>query len=275
MTQIMNSHWDSVLDADSPVVAHVAADLVDVIVDSSDHVPRPETIAELGLPNAGLILFGTPVADEAVNPTAPTARVTGLMWSIETNLDDFDPMLAITPVVTAAEIGALVTETDAEADLIATLGQLQPMLPVARTDDLLDRVEHAEIDWGHPSHRWLRVLTAFAAWVNSIADVEDCEPSRSVRRAAMRANPTGPSTVRVVKLRRADEIEDRSWDPDNPPPAEKGRVYTHRWIVSAHPRRQPYGPGRSQHRIVMIAPYIKGPADKPLRPKPNVWKVDR
>jgi hypothetical protein len=45
---------------------------------------------------------------------------------------------------------------------------------------------------------------------------------------------------------------------------EPGRVYTHRWLVRGHHRAQWY-PSLKAHKVVWIAPYIKGPADAPLK----------
>lgn len=43
-----------------------------------------------------------------------------------------------------------------------------------------------------------------------------------------------------------------------------GRDWSHRWVVRGHHRAQWY-PSMAAHRVVWIAPHIKGPADKPLK----------
>ena len=52
------------------------------------------------------------------------------------------------------------------------------------------------------------------------------------------------------------------------------REYSHRWIVRGHMRNQPVGPrnakGGQKHLRVWIAPYVKGPEDKPLMLKDRV-----
>jgi hypothetical protein len=54
----------------------------------------------------------------------------------------------------------------------------------------------------------------------------------------------------------------------------EARDYSHRWIVRGHMRNQPIGPrnakGGQQHQRVWIAPYVKGPEDKPLVLKDRV-----
>lgn len=59
--------------------------------------------------------------------------------------------------------------------------------------------------------------------------------------------------ITVVTLRRPKGI----------PSGEANHVDWHqRWIVSGHWRWQPYGDGTV--RQIWIAPYVKGPEDKPL-----------
>jgi len=58
----------------------------------------------------------------------------------------------------------------------------------------------------------------------------------------------------------------------------EAREYSHRWIVRGHMRNQPVGPrnaiGGQRHERVWIAPYIKGPEDKPLvlKDRVQVWR---
>lgn len=57
-------------------------------------------------------------------------------------------------------------------------------------------------------------------------------------------------------------------------PDEKGREYTHRWIVRGFWREQPYGKDHAKRRRQWIPPFVKGPADKPLIRKETVriWR---
>ena len=49
--------------------------------------------------------------------------------------------------------------------------------------------------------------------------------------------------------------------------------HDHRWIVSGHWRQQPYGPNSSLRKRIWIAPYVQGPADKPLVVTDRVTRV--
>ena len=44
-----------------------------------------------------------------------------------------------------------------------------------------------------------------------------------------------------------------------------GREYRHRWLVSGHFRNQWYR-SEQTHKVIWIAPYVKGPDDAPLKP---------
>ena len=80
------------------------------------------------------------------------------------------------------------------------------------------------------------------------------EPApRAFRKRAERAHVR--PEVRVIRLPRrvrGSAGEPRSVD------------WQSRWIVSGHWRQQPWGPERKRIRPVWIAPYLKGPEDKPL-----------
>lgn len=89
---------------------------------------------------------------------------------------------------------------------------------------------------------------------------------REIRRGK-RALPSLTSTgfdVRVVDVHspKREHTESRG----------EGRQvdWTHRWIVNPFWRQQAYGPRHSLRRPMLIGPYVKGPADKPLKIKDTV-----
>ena len=53
----------------------------------------------------------------------------------------------------------------------------------------------------------------------------------------------------------------------------RGHAYKHRFVVSGHWRKQPYGEGRKKRRRIWVNPYIKGPEGAPLlnQKKVYVW----
>lgn len=74
-----------------------------------------------------------------------------------------------------------------------------------------------------------------------------------------------PPAVKIIALRHTERghREGASTTPDG------GRTWNCQWVVSGHWRKQPYGPGRMGRRLTFIHPFVKGPEDKPLRPKPD------
>jgi hypothetical protein len=88
---------------------------------------------------------------------------------------------------------------------------------------------------------------------------EPMQATRGVRKRAQKALPDRPiPDVRVVTLRRYRDDDDHEVDPEM-----RGREYSHRFIVNAFWRRQWY-PSEQRHKPKWIAPYVKGPKNKPL-----------
>lgn len=100
-----------------------------------------------------------------------------------------------------------------------------------------------------------------------LADVVDRPPPREhVRRAKKEGRTRPPSNIRIVNLRRAK-------GPSTPHP-DVEHNWTHQWIVSGHWRNQ-WLASVKEHRLQWIAPYVKGPADKPLIVKKTVHRLVR
>lgn len=113
--------------------------------------------------------------------------------------------------------------------------------------------------------RWVRTLWAMVQ--QRIAVVESGRASRAEERRHQRAtgNAEHPQIV-VVRLRR----------PAGSRPDSEQEVsfvdWSHRWIVDGHWRNQ-YHPSTGERTPTWIAPYVKGPDDKPLivKKKINAW----
>lgn len=89
--------------------------------------------------------------------------------------------------------------------------------------------------------------------------VKRCRVQRATIRRTRDKFPVASEGVGVILLRRAmyqySSGEDREGEPVN---------WSCQWWVSGHWRRQWY-PTSQTHKLVYITPYIKGPADKPLK----------
>ena len=108
-------------------------------------------------------------------------------------------------------------------------------------------------------------VLAMCAFLNSPYIPKRTEQaSRAARRESARLGHPLDDEVTFVVLRRPHgEHKGGEGEPV---------AWAHRWIVSGHMRAQWY-PSEEAHRLIWIAPYLKGPEDKPLLE--HVYKVAR
>jgi hypothetical protein len=110
-----------------------------------------------------------------------------------------------------------------------------------------------------------RILSRLAFLISPYVSPEDGRLPRSWRRELARNGATATLAdplIRVVKLRRdASENVVRERE-------DGGRSvdWKHQWWVSGHYRAQWY-PSEEAHKVIWIAPYLKGPTDKPVSKK--------
>lgn len=94
----------------------------------------------------------------------------------------------------------------------------------------------------------------------------DERPSRAVRHRISKWRPE--PIVKVIQLRRHQQHTNTNADHE---PVE----HDFQWMVTGHWRNQWY-PSTGTHQTIWIAPYIKGPDDKPLKePRGRVYAVVR
>lgn len=113
----------------------------------------------------------------------------------------------------------------------------------------------------------LRVVIAFNLLLDQqVVDTEEVQPTRQMRRQASRHHaPLDPVILVQLPVRHHAAHSNGN-----------GAVpidWTHRWIVSGHWRKQWYATTET-HRPKWIAPYIKGPDDKPLVVKEKLYVFD-
>jgi hypothetical protein len=82
-------------------------------------------------------------------------------------------------------------------------------------------------------------------------------PDRAARRRAERARERPPDDVHVLNFRRVERNSDKR-------ESHRDVDWSCRWVVGSHWRQQ-YHPSDGSHSLKWIRPYLKGPADKPLR----------
>lgn len=98
------------------------------------------------------------------------------------------------------------------------------------------------------------------------------QANRSTRRRWLKtaAKPPEWGSIRIVTLRKYKQKGGKIIEPDE----LFTRDWSHRWPVRGHWRKQ-YYPSEDVHRPVWISPYIKGPPDKPLIIRKDVYGVVR
>jgi hypothetical protein len=124
------------------------------------------------------------------------------------------------------------------------------------TDTPLDQVDPRGMPSIIEDRRLLATIWQLSSQA-SITETVDQVPDRATRRRLERRGRPVPD-VRIVNLAARHRAATAA------PGGHRDVEWTRRWIVSGHWRQQACGPGRTQHRPVYIAPFIKGPEDKPL-----------
>jgi len=134
--------------------------------------------------------------------------------------------------------------------------------------EMLEKIEEITIEAGKLRYplkvRWFCAIQSFLNQkiLMSTHDRVDRASARRLERAGNHVNPY----VNVVRLR--SQIHR-----DRPATAQEIE-WTCQWVVRGHWREQWY-PVAEEHRPVWIAPYIKGPEDKPFRESEKIFAVVR
>jgi len=257
----------------------VAPDMVDVLIAAAAAIPDEVTAYELEpLARCGLVLLGKPWEGISTTEGQEPVEVDAFLWG-PTNLPSLGPARE------AVSLSAY-TSFPPEPDLMLPVAKRwmlrdQMWAPLGRSDwPLGDPIERAPWPMGEQSRLSFvedrRILCALMTLLahEGIATTYRDVPPRGDRRRYERAHGGARDyEYRVVTLRTLPHDE-------REPTATGGRrvEHDHRWPVGlatgGFPRRQPYGPGRSQRKLIWVFPYVKGPADKPLRVKEviHAWR---
>lgn len=125
----------------------------------------------------------------------------------------------------------------------------------------------------HPTSARVRALSRFflaaCVWLEQrIIVTTDGHIERHRRKQIAREhNVPQPSSVKIVQLRRRESDAERLSD------ETESIDWSCQWIVNGHWRNQPY---KNERKLIYILPFVKGPADKPLKvPKQTVYEVSR
>lgn len=252
--EIMKAETRAIGDAE---MFWVARDMVDTALDAAATLPEWTPTLACPTPN-GLLCWAKPAGTVPFGPrlTATTAVPWDAVWWWMRP----DGMLHMSPS----------SRFTKHPDLIAPF-QVNTPLWSAHTiviDPTQPRTEEANgTEAAHPfvsvvGAAWLLMGQPAVTETRAIADTT----------AAPRSNVgtpeiAPPPPVTLIDMRRPQRA------PHDPSEATGERQYNRRWWVGGHWRQQACGPNRSQRKPIYVAPYIKGPEDKPLSgDRVNVWR---
>lgn len=240
--------WGQATRAPDSVAIHVDDMICGQVETMAESVPRPTLVSDMGLPMAGIAQFAAPIAAPA---NTGSLRVVAVTWT-HCEIADVGMEIIVTPWARAIDVDGIADGTvfPGRASVLHDSGPLS------------DR----NSPWDSVGNHFPRILVSLAGWMGGVIRVERRPAPRAVARR--RVDDRMPSVVSVLRLRRLESI-------DTGPTDEHGVEYTHRWIVRQHWRQQPCGPGGCRRKPILVGPYIKGPADKPLVAKDRIWNVDR
>lgn len=246
----------------------VSADMT-AVAKAAAHSMPVQTLRVDDLPSRiGFLLYDEPIA-ETCDPDATEGDdrsgepIVGFAWAIgdpRPYWSDAESRRAMSPV------SAETNEAERPPDGYSQWVKIQPLSPskvsggpTLMPAEYIGRAMAWEIG-GEPMNDEHDVAASLlATWTlmqQFLTVSERTSGDRAERRRCARAGLS--SDVLVVRLRR------RHLDSEQPEDAEEGGVaWSHRWLVGGHWRNQ-WLPSRQAHRLQWIAPYVKGPANKPL-----------
>jgi hypothetical protein len=177
-----------------------------------------------------------------------------MWWTLETNLVQSGQTMELTSILLTQMPGG-VQETlflaegeDTRSQTLAITCRYHPYgSEVSENSDV-------------PGNRdWCSVLKMLAFLNSDYIAKDPVRMDRCERRELIRAGleEEAEQTVRVVTLRQPKKSPAEGED------GESGRDWAARWWVRGHIRKQ-WCPSTKSHKVIWIAPYLKGPEDKPI-----------
>lgn len=271
----------------------VSAPMVDVLMTAAQSVPPDVCGYELApLDDYGLVVLEKPwtglAVDADLHPERGTLAVDAFTWGpvrlppIPGRSSDLTAAVALSsyqwsPVGASDEYEA---PTERARDLNRAMMRASQngrcWFPLGRSDwPIIDPIcaspwpmSDAQLASFTEDRRVLCALMTVLAH-DGIATTHLETVSRGTRRRLERAGDRSGGRYRIVTLR---TLRDPGEETGND--AGEKVAHDHRWLVSGHWRRQPYGPGRTLRRLQWINPFVKGPEDAPLKVKEviHAWR---
>ena len=261
----------------------VKAEMTDLITFAGERLEEDDVVnVELAPTRQGFVYFEKPVPLDDLRGT--TLNINALLWHF-TNKNDLvvymwnDQYRTPDPVATQMKKQA---EGDSNAKkFLETLGRwgFVGMLasrhgqaigkPFIEQDEYT--IKQYEANEGFtpvPSGNLIRVLHAYWLLMNqTLVKISDEHADRKLARTMKRFEL--PSYVTVMQYRRTETLGEFV--------GESSVEWSHRWIVRGHWRWQPFknDAGKDDVKRIWIAPFMKGPEDKPLVLTDKIYALTR
>lgn len=280
------AQWEyrTLLDAELWWVAPPMVDLIDAAVPM---IPDDATPADLPIPSrCGFVVFGSPIIGTdassgeeilvdavAWNATTRLPPLPGSTWRMAlgissyrwVNFDDDETLEGMVETVAGEEFGteAMVVNGYAARRMVSMHGST--WVPLGRSDwpvhehlesSPWEMDEHVRASFIEDRRLMAALFTLLAQQGVTSRTIE--KPERAAIRRHKRAGvDPNLADVQVVELRRPRYVQGDK-------PEGDGVAWSKRWLVGGHMRWQACGEGRKDRKLIFIAPYIKGPDDKPF-----------
>lgn len=119
------------------------------------------------------------------------------------------------------------------------------------------------------------ILTTFKMLQQTIVTLGTERPYRALKRRCAQYMPE-VGDILVIQLRKEYHPAKKYAEDHGDDDVEfEGPWYSHRFLVRGHWKRQRHGEGGTERKIIWVAPYIKGPEDKPLVVKDKIFSLEQ
>lgn len=207
----------------------------------------------------GIVLFSHPIKSKRVlDDVESSFCVSGMSWTPSEIVDQSTGKKAL---------GLSITTWSRIADDHVFSRRGMSWYPISATYWLLGKTPNelygdpTESNWALEDCSRLMTMRMLATQTG-IAETTERRLTRHERKRSERSGAT-ISPIKIVNVRGLRSAGGHG-------EAEGNVEWSHRWMVGGHWRNQPFGPERAQRRPVWVAPYVKGPADKPLVVKETI-----
>jgi hypothetical protein len=230
-----DDHTTTIADhLDQAALFYVDSDFTDLADHATTDLPASPLHPD-DLPTThGLVVWARPVTDRRVHAATWTTVHNGLLVAAYRSIGTGLPPVLLQR--TREQVGWLAPIRT----LHLTAGQAMPA--------------------GHP----VAALAATCLLIaQQLADTTVVEPDKNTRRGYARTDRPVPE-VRLVR------IKGRAGTRTPGTTARSRAGLDHREWVGGHWKQQVHGPGRTQRRLIYVAPYLRGPEDQPIRTSTTV-----